>query len=50
MTAHKARSEHMSTSGLMKECMVSAAHISQTVIPMILEAVDAMASSSLTAV
>ena len=40
MTAHAARSAQMETSGIMKQFMVTAEHIVNTVIPMIKDAVE----------
>lgn len=44
MTAHAARTQHLMTSGLMKKFTVTAAHIVNTMIPMILDAVELEAS------
>ncbi|XP_052236501.1 uncharacterized protein LOC127848219 [Dreissena polymorpha] len=40
MTAHSARSQHLMTSGLMKKFTVTAGHIVNTMVPMILDAVE----------
>lgn len=40
MTAHAARTQHLMTSGLMKKFTVTAAHIVNTMIPLILDAVE----------
>lgn len=44
MTAHAARTQHLMTAGLMKKFTVTAAQIVNTMIPMILDAVDLEAS------
>ncbi|KAH3786265.1 hypothetical protein DPMN_164371 [Dreissena polymorpha] len=44
MTAHSARSQHLMTSGLMKKFTVTAGHIVNTMVPMILDAVELQAN------
>jgi len=44
MTAHSARSQHLMASGLMKKFTVTAFHIIDTMIPMILDAVELQVS------
>lgn len=40
MTAHDARTLHLMTSGLMEKFTVTAAHMVNTIIPLILDAVE----------
>ncbi|XP_053407959.1 uncharacterized protein LOC128559662 [Mercenaria mercenaria] len=46
LTAHSARTQHLMTSGLMKKFTVTAAHIVNTMIPMILDAVVELQSAA----